>query len=186
MVAPVHAAAPENGRISIDKSGKPVFDAPPNWKLSSRSEKEGKQYAEFTFPLMATPGKRAIARVELYQVARSVKLADLNPEEAKTADRARSVALAALDKEVDAMPGMEFEAGGTQYIYTAMDGGKRYHYVQYINIRGVVQAGNDLKPALAVGLRCRSSVDETAPTHDSAAEELEARCYDLMLRVETS
>jgi len=168
-----------SGRLSM-VDGKPVFQAPDAWQRVSAWKENSTQYAEYRFPLRAASGKLALARLSLRVLARSVRYADLSPEEGKALEHLSDAVIQETMREVENMPGMAFEAGGSQLIYTARDSGARYHYVQFISIKGVAAPDSDLAPAVAVGLRCRSAVDETAPEHEAAAEELEQRCYDLL------
>ncbi|WP_144640207.1 hypothetical protein [Bordetella genomosp. 13] len=160
--------------------GKPVFQPPGDWRTVSQWDKEGTHYAEYRFPLKSVAGQFAVARLSLRLLARSIDYADLPAEEARALEHASDEAIQDTMREVEGMPGMEFEAGGAQLIYTALENGKRYHYVQFISVKGVTQDGSEAKPAVAVGLRCRSAVDEDSPQRAAAAEELESRCYDLL------
>ncbi|SAI73973.1 Uncharacterised protein [Bordetella ansorpii] len=186
LVAGVLGASPAlSAEIGVTGSltfagGKPVFVPPADWRLVSQSDQDGTQYAEYRFPLQSVSGQFAVARLSLRTLAPSVNYADLPPEEARALEHASDEAIQNTMREVENMPGMEFEAGGAQLIYTALDNGKRYHFVQFISIKGVTEEGREQKPAVAVGLRCRSAVDEASPQRAAAAEELESRCYDLL------
>lgn len=186
LVAGVLGAAPAlssevnaTGRL-VFADGKPVFQPPADWRPVSQWDKEDTHFAEYRFALKSVAGQFAVARLSLRPLARSVDYADLPPEEARALEHASDEVIQDTMREVESMPGMEFEAGGAQLIYTALDNGKRYHFVQFISVKGLTQEGSELKPAVAVGLRCRSAVDETSPQRVAAAEELESRCYDLL------
>lgn len=177
--APAWSADATPARLYM-ANGKPAIQPPSDWTQVSQREENGKRYTEYRFPLKAAAGQFAAARVSLDLLARSVRFADLPAEEARALEQASDEAIQQTMREVQSMPGMEFEAGGAQLIYTALDAGKRYHYIQFISVKGVAQEGSALAPAVAVGLRCRSAVDEDSPQRLAAAEELESRCYDVL------
>lgn len=172
------ADAPSGRLYMVD--GKPAFHPPTDWTQVSQRIEGGKRYTEYRFPLKGASGQFAVARVSLEPLARSVRFADLPADEARALEQASDEAIQDTMRQVESMPGMEFEAGGAQLIYTALDGAKRYHYIQFISVKGVVQQGSELAPAVAIGLRCRSAVDEASPQRIAAAEELESRCYDVL------
>lgn len=172
-------------RLFIDAAGQAQFKPPAGWTPLSTAEGEGKRFFFYSYPLPGVKGARAVARVSLKPVSRSVRLADLTPEEQKVAERASSAAIEDMQREVDAMPGLDFLAGGTQYTYTALEDGKRFHYSQFINVKGVTRKDEALRPAVAIGLRCRNAIAEGAPGAAKAAEALEASCYQTMLGLQT-
>lgn len=190
VAGPCVAAAPagedpRQARLSIDPAGQAQFRPPAGWTPLSMAEGEGKRFFFYSYALPGVKGARAVARVSLKPVSRSVRLADLTPDEQKAAERASSAAIEDMQREVDAMPGLDFLAGGTQYIYTALEDGQRFHYAQFINVKGVTRPGQDLRPAIAIGLRCRNAIAEGAPGAAQAAEALEASCYETMLGLQT-
>lgn len=176
---------PRQARLFIDPAGQAQFRPPAGWKPLSTAEAQGKRFFFYSYALPNVKGARAVARVSLKPVSRSVRLADLTPEEQKAAEHASSAAIEDMQREVDAMPGLDFLAGGTQYIYTALEDGQRFHYSQFINVKGVSQKDQALRPAVAIGLRCRNAVAEGAPGAARAAEALEASCYQTMLGLQT-
>jgi hypothetical protein len=181
ITTPGHAAESRIKALHIDAAGKIVHTPPKAWKAVSSSDKDGKRVLEYRFEQPATPGHYAYVRLSLKPVVPSSKYKDLTPEQTRIAQGALDAALKEMRAEIDAMPGMKFISGGTQAIYTAEENGKRFHYMQFINLLGVERLDSDIKPLFAVGLRCRSAVDESAPEHQAAAEQLDALCYDIML-----
>lgn len=176
---------PRQARLFIDPAGQAQFRPPAGWTPLSTAEAQGKRFFFYSYALPGVKGARAVARVSLKPVSRSVRLADLTPEEQKAAEHASSAAIEDMQREVDAMPGLDFLAGGTQYIYTALEDGQRFHYSQFINVKGVTREDQALRPAVAIGLRCRNAVAEGAPGAARAAEALEASCYQTMLGLQT-
>lgn len=172
-------------RLFIDPVGQAQFRPPAGWKALSTSEGQGKRFFFYSYALPGVKDARAVARVSLSPVARSVRLDDLTPDEQRAAERASNAAIEDMQREVDAMPGLDFLAGGTQYIYTALENGQRFHYSQFINVKGVTQKDQALRPAVAIGLRCRNAIAEGAPGAAKAAEALEASCYETMLGLQT-
>lgn len=181
IATPGHAAEPPIKALHIDSAGKIVHTPPKAWKAVSSSDKDGKRLLEYRFEQPATPGQYAYVRLSLKPIVPSSKYKDLTPEQTRVAQGALDAALKDMSAEIDAMPGMKFISGGTQAIYTAEENGKRFHYMQFVNLLGVERLDSDIKPLYAVGLRCRNAVDESAPGHAAAAEQLDALCYDIML-----
>jgi hypothetical protein len=167
----------------MDDGGLPDFTPPSGWEVAGRSERNGRRVLDYRFDLPGKSGAKAIVRVSLWKLARSIKLADLTPAEVTVVERGRDAAFAAREKEVDGLAGVHFESGGTQFNYTALEAGRRFHYVHYVGVTGVSDAKGDLKPAVAIDLRCRNAVDEDNPDHAVAAKAVEAVCYELMLRL---
>jgi hypothetical protein len=184
MATPAHAADSPVKALHIDPTGNVVHTPPKAWKAVSTSDKDGKRLLEYKFEQPATPGHYAYVRLSLKQIVPSSKYKDLTPEQTRTAQGALDAALKEMQTEIDAMPGMTFISGGTQAIYTAEESGKRFHYMQFVNLLGVERLDSDIKPLYAVGLRCRSAVDESAPDHQAAAEQLDSLCYQIMLGVQ--
>lgn len=52
-------------------------------------------------------------------------------------------------------------------------------------MKGVTRKDQALRPAVAIGLRCRNAIAEGAPGAAKAAEALEASCYQTMLGLQT-
>jgi len=181
--SPGASASGTDAALSMDAAGLPEFTPPPGWEVAVRSEQDGRRVFEYRFDLPGQAGAKAVARVSLWKLARSTKLADLTPAEVTAVERGRDAAFAAREKEVDGLPGVHFESGGTQFSYTALEGGRRFHYVHYVGVTGVNDARSDLKPAIAIDLRCRNAVDEDSPEHTAAAKAVETVCYELMLRL---
>lgn len=181
--SPGASASDTDGALFIDAHSLPDFTPLPGWEAAARSEQDGRRVLEYRFELPGKPGAKAVARVSLWKLARSTKLADLTPAEAAAVERGRDSAFAAREKEVDSLPGVHFESGGTQFSYTALEGDRRFHYVHYVAVKGVSDPRSDMKPAIAIDLRCRNAVDEDSPEHAAAAEAVEAVCYELMLHL---
>jgi hypothetical protein len=179
--ATAHAAEPQDKSLHVDLAGKVVHTPPKAWTPVSSSEKDGKLVLEYRFEQPATPGHYAYVRLSLRQIVPSSKLKDLTSDQAQVAQGALGAAVKEMSAEIDAMPGMKYISGGTQAIYTAEEQGKRFHYMQFINLLGVERLDSDRKPLFAVGLRCRSAVDESAPNKRAADDQLDSLCYDIML-----
>lgn len=170
-------------RIVFDAAGKPMFIGVAGWVELSRGEKDGRQVVEYRFPQAGSEGKEGVLRVMLHTIARSTKFADLKPEEKIAVESARDAAIQHMMDEVDAMPGVDFLSGGTQFTFTALEDGKRYFYVHYVNVKGVDQPGNTLRPAIAIDFRCRNAVDVESPRHDASIESVEEFCRDALLDI---
>jgi hypothetical protein len=179
--SPAYAVETQDKALHIDMGGKIVHKPPQAWKLLSSSDSDGKRVLEYRFEQPATPGHYAYVRLSLKPIVPSSRFKDLTPEQTQVAQGALGAAVKEMSAEIDAMPGMKFISGGTQAIYTAEEQGKRFHYMQFINLLGVERLDSDIKPLFAVGLRCRSAVDENAPDHKAADDQLDSLCYDIML-----
>ena len=173
-------ASETSGALFVDATGQPDFTPPASWELAARSEKDGRRVLEYRFALSGESGAKAVARLSLWKLARSTRLADLTPSEVTAVEHGRDAAFAAREKEVDGLPGVRFLSGGTQFIYTALEGDRRFHYVHFVGVTGIPDPRTDLRSAIAVDLRCRNALDEEAQAHAAAAEALEAACYELM------
>jgi hypothetical protein len=170
-------------QVVIDAAGKPVFVGVAGWTELSRGEKDGMQVVEYRFTQAGTEGKQGVLRVMLKQIARSVRFADLSAEEKNGVETARDAAIQHMMDEVDAMPGVDFLSGGTQFTFTAMDEGKRYYYVHYVSVKGIDQAGSALRPAIAIDFRCRNAIEVDAPGYVASTEALDDFCRDALLDI---
>jgi hypothetical protein len=174
------SASDLGGMLFVDADGQPDFTPPTGWEVAARSQQDGRRVLEFGFSLPGETGAKAVARVTLWKLARSTRLADLTPLEAAAVERGRDAAFAAREKEVETLPEVHFLSGGTQFVYTALEGSQRFRYAHFVGVTGVPDAKTDLKSAIAVDLRCRNAIDEETSGHEAAAEALETTCYELM------
>jgi hypothetical protein len=170
-------------RVVFDAAGKPMFVGVAGWTETARSEIDGRQVFAYRFPMAGTDGKEGVVRVMLKTISRSAKFADLNAEEKIAVESARDAAIQHMMDEVDAMPGVEFLSGGTQFIFTAMEDGKRWYHVHYVIVKGIDQPGNPLRPAVAIDLRCRNAVDVESPYFEASTQALEDFCRDAVLDI---
>jgi hypothetical protein len=181
---PAPGAAPgARPQVVFDPAGKPRFFGVQGWTEVSRSEKDGRQVVEYRFPQAGVEGKEGLLRVMLQKIARSTSFADLSADEKIAVEAARDAAIQHMMDEVDAMPGVDFLSGGTQFTFTAMDEGKRYYYVQYVSVKGIDQAGNPLRPAVAIDFRCRNAIEVDAPGYEASIEVLDDFCRDALLDI---
>jgi len=170
-------------KVVFDAAGKPMFIGAAGWTEIGRSEKDGRQVVEYRFPQPNAGGKQGVLRVMAHTIARSVKFADLSAEEKGAVESARDAAIQHMMDEVDAMPGLDFVSGGTQFIYTALEGTDRYDYVQYVVVNGIDQPGNKLRPAVAIDFRCRGAIPYGGAGFEEAVVGLEDFCRDALLDI---
>ena len=170
-------------RVVFDAAGKPMFIGVRGWTEVARREEDGRQVVKYRFPLAGIDAGQGVLRVMVKTIARSAKFADLSPEEKGATEAARDAAIQHMMDEVDAMPGVEFLSGGTQFIFTAMEDGKRWYYVHYVMVKGIDQPGNPLQPAVAIDLRCRHAVDVDSPQYEASTQVLDDFCRDAVLDI---
>lgn len=170
-------------KVVFDGAGKPVFVGVLGWTETRRGEQDGRQVATYRFPQAGSDGKDGVLRVMLKTIARSSKFADLSAEEKIAMESARDAAIQRMMDEVDAMPGVEFLSGGTPFTFTAIEDGKRYYYAHYVIVKGIDQAGNPLRPAVAIDLRCRNAMDVESPRYEASTQVLDDFCRDAALDI---
>ncbi|QEI06032.1 hypothetical protein FXN63_09425 [Pigmentiphaga aceris] len=170
-------------RVVFDAAGKPKFIGMAGWVELSRTEQDGRQVVEYRFPQPGTNGQEGILRVMLQTVARSTRFADLSPDERIAVEASRDAAVQHMMDEIDAMPGVDFLSGGTQFTFTALDDAKRYYYVHHFAMKGIDQPGNKLRPAVTIDFRCRNAIEVATPGYDTSIEPFEEFCRDALLDI---
>jgi hypothetical protein len=170
-------------RVVFDAAGKPMFIGVAGWTEIARSEADGHQIATYRFPLAGIQGSEGVLRVMVKTIARSARFADLNADEKGATEAARDAAIQHMIDEVDAMPGVDFLSGGTHFIFTALEDGRRWYYVHHVMVKGIDQPGNPLQPAVAIDLRCRNAVDVDSPQFEASTQALDDFCRDALFDI---